>query len=89
MSKDIEKRTFRVKVPHGRREEINEPGVAPGSYRTVPLADTVEEVEVTIDFGLLVRLLGVRACQSKSGRSAVHGKAVVVRHIRKDGGDGE
>lgn len=74
--------TFRRTVTVIRHERV--PVTTPGSsgWTSRPLPDTQEVVEIEIDVDAIAKILGQKACTSKSGKSQEINGLVVVRKVK-------
>jgi hypothetical protein len=77
-----ETRRFTVTAKHSHKETVPA-GNGWGPRSTwVDDPDTVEEVEVAVDWDRIAREIGPQAVRNKSGRSRFASGKVEVRHIR-------
>lgn len=79
-------KTFPLLVTHYRKEPVGPPA---RGYRSVPDRTTRETVEVTIDLGRIIEVIGNRAVRNKRGRATQAAGMIVVKHIRPKRKKGE
>jgi hypothetical protein len=72
--------TTQVRVQHRRIIPVDSPGCIGHTSEALP--DTLETVTIYADLEAIARTLGVKAAQSKSGKSKEISGLLVVKHHR-------